>query len=259
MKISIITVSLNNACTIGDTINSVLSQTYENIEYIIVDGKSTDGTVEIIMNYELRIKSEFPNIAFRWISEEDNGLYDAMNKGIAMAIGDVVGILNADDFFTDNLVLERIVAAFSENPDTQATIGNVRFVKNKDLQKTVRYYKSAKFSTWQFRFGFMPPHPSFFTYRQNFQKFGLYKTDYKIAADYELLIRFLYKNKLNFRYLDLDTTKMRLGGTSSASLKNTVLLNREIIRACRENDIHTNFFLLIFKYLIKIWELIFTK
>lgn len=254
MKISIITVSYNSSQHIADTIKSVLSQTYSNIEYIIIDGNSSDNTVSIIKTYEIKFGSRL-----KWISESDKGLYDAMNKGIKMATGDIVGIINSDDFYHENDIVEKIANAFILDKNVEATFGDVRFVNPDNLDKTVRYYRSKNFKPWRFRFGFMPPHPTFFTYKKNFENFGYYRTDYKIAADYELLIRFLYNNKLRYKYLPLDVMKMRTGGASTASIKSNIVLNLEIVRACKENGIYTNMAILIMKYFVKIWELVITK
>jgi glycosyltransferase involved in cell wall biosynthesis len=255
MKISLVTVCYNSASTIRDTLDSVLNQTYPDIEYIVVDGNSKDRTVSIIKEYE----PKFNDRIMRWISEPDKGLYDAMNKGIQMATGDVVGIINSDDFYHRNNIIEKVAAAFIENKNIQAVFGDVRFVNHDNLNKTVRYYSSKHFSIRRFRFGFMPAHPTFFTYKENFERFGYYQTDYIIAADYELLIRFLHKNKLSYKYLPLDFMKMRIGGRSTASFKNRVILNQEIVRSCKENDIYTNLLILSMKYLVKIFELIFIK
>ena len=157
MKISIITVSFNSSETIRDTIESVLNQTYTDIEYIIVDGNSTDNTVEIIKEYEPIFGSRM-----KWISEKDNGLYDGMNKGIKMASGDVVGIINSDDFYHRNDIIQYIASHFIEDKNLQATFADIRFVNPDNLDKTVRYYASKRFKTWRFRFGFMPPHSKFF-------------------------------------------------------------------------------------------------
>jgi len=253
VKISIITVSFNSASTIRDTIDSVLFQTYNDIEYIIVDGQSNDHTVEIIQSYESKFAGRL-----RWISEPDKGLYDAMNKGIQLATGDVIGIINSDDFYHRSDVVELIAEAFTHS-NVQSVFGDVRFVNPTNLDKTVRYYRAKNFNPKRFRFGFMPPHPTFFTYKKNFDQYGYYKSDYKIAADYELLIRFLYKNKLSYRYLALDVMKMRTGGASTASIKSNIILNQEIVRACNENGIYTNMPILMLKYFVKIWELIITK
>jgi glycosyltransferase involved in cell wall biosynthesis len=254
MKISLITVSYNSASTIRNTIDSVLNQIYHDIEYIIIDGDSKDETVSIIKEYEPRF-----NGRMHWTSEKDNGLYDAMNKGIRMATGDVVGIINSDDFYNRNDVIERVVTFFIENKDTQVVFGDVRFVNPDNLNKTIRYYSSKNFSPKRFRYGFMPAHPTFFTYRQNFEKFGYYQTNYRIAADYELLIRFLYKKKLTYKYLPIDFLKMRTGGLSTASLKSNIIINKEIVRACKENGIWTCLPLIYLKYVIKVFELINTE
>ena len=253
MKISLITVTFNSDRTLCDTIQSVISQHFTNIEYIIVDGFSQDDTIEIIKKYEPLFQGRL-----KWISEKDNGLYDAMNKGICMATGDIVGIINSDDFYHRNDIITKVSEAF-ENADIQAIYGDVRFVNPQNLDKTVRYYSSKRFTPEMFRFGFMPAHPTFFTYRKYFEEFGYYKTDYKIAADYELLIRFLYVHQLKSKYLPFDFMKMRTGGTSTASIKSNILLNKEIVRACKENGIWTCMPLLFLKYLVKVFELLFVK
>ena len=247
MKVSIITTSFNSASTIKDTIDSVLSQDYKNLEYIIADGGSNDGTVDILKSYE------DPRI--RWISEPDKGIYDGMNKGIQLATGEVVGILNSDDFYKNDSVISAVVNGFSDN-HTEAVFGDVRFVNPDNLTRTVRYYSSKRFTPGKFRFGFMPAHPTFFTKKKWFDKLGYYQTDYKIAADYELLIRFLYKHKLPYKYLPLDMIVMRTGGASTKSLKSNYILNKEIVRGCKENGITTFMWLLTFKYFIKVFELI---
>lgn len=253
MKFSLITVAYNSSKTISDTIQSVLNQTYNDIEYVIVDGNSTDNTLEIVKSYETEFRGRM-----RWICEPDMGLYDAMNKGIKMATGDIVGIINSDDFYHKNDIIKQVADAFIDK-NVQVVFGDVRFVKNEELNKTVRYYSSKWFRPSLFRFGFMPAHPTFFTYKSNFDSFGYYKTDYKIAADYELLIRFLYSRKLLYKYIPVDFMKMRIGGKSTASFMSNIISNREIVRACKENGIYTNFPILLLKYIVKIWELILIK
>lgn len=253
MKLSIVTVTYNSGITLRDTIQSVLFQSYPDIEYLLVDGLSRDNTVEIIKEYEPQFSSRI-----KWISEKDSGLYDAMNKGIRMATGDIVGIINSDDFYHRTDILAKVADAFQDKT-VQAVYGDVRFVNPDNLDKTVRYYSSKNFSPKLFRYGFMPAHPTFFTYRKYFDEFGYYKTDYRIAADYELLIRFLYTHHLKAQYLPLDFMKMRTGGASTASFKSNLLLNKEIVRACRENGIWTCMPLLFLKYFIKVFELIFTR
>lgn len=254
LKISVITVAYNSESTIQDTISSVLSQTYPDIEYIVVDGNSSDKTMQIVQSFA----SSF-GTRMKWISEKDKGLYDAMNKGIQMATGDVIGIINSDDFYHRNDIIEKVADAFQQNRETEAVFGDVVFVHPDKLDKTVRYYSASVFRPKMFRFGFMPPHPSFFTYKRNFEQFGYYQTDYKIAADYELLIRFLYTKRLKYKYLPVDFLKMRMGGKSTSSVKSNWTLNREIVRACKENNILTSMFLLTFKYLYKIFEFIIVK
>jgi glycosyltransferase involved in cell wall biosynthesis len=253
MKLSIITVCYNSAATIADTVRSGLSQTYRDVEYIIVDGGSTDDTLAIIKDNQ---KNHSSDIVFKIISEPDNGLYDAMNKGIAMATGEIVGILNSDDFYNHNNCLEQVAQTF-HNENIDACFADVRFVNPDDLTKTVRYYSSAKFSPRLFRFGFMPAHPTFFVRRKYFNTIGCYKTDYTIAADFELLLRFLYTNRLSYHYIPIDMIKMRTGGASTKSLKSNYILNKEIVRACCENGVYTNLPLLSLKYFVKIFELIF--
>jgi glycosyltransferase involved in cell wall biosynthesis len=253
LKFSIITVAFNSELTIRDTFDSVLAQTYTEIEYLVIDGNSSDSTVSIIKEYEPKFKGRMS-----WVSEADNGLYDAMNKGISMASGDIVGIINSDDFYHRNDSISLIAKAFDDR-SIQATVADVRFVKPDNLNKTVRYYSSKYFSPNLFRFGFMPAHPSFFSYKHNFEIFGSYKTNYKIAADFELLIRFLYTHELKFKYLPIDVMKMRTGGASTKSLKSNWILNAEIVRACKENNIYTNIFILFFKYFVKVFELIIIK
>ena len=254
MKISIITVCYNSEKYIQSTIESVLNQTYENIEYIVIDGCSNDGTVTIIKEYE----SKF-NGRMKWISEPDKGIYDAMNKGIKMATGDVVGILNSDDFYIENTVIEQVADTFTQNKETQIVFGDVLFVKPDNLDKTVRYYRSKNFTPKRFRFGFMPAHPTFFTYKTHFDKIGYYKIKYTIAADFELLLRFMLLNKLKYNYIPLVFMKMRTGGISTKSYKSKIILNKEIARACKENGIKTNMFYIYSKYFIKIFEFVFKK
>lgn len=179
MKVSIITVTFNSVDTLAMTIDSVLRQTYQDIEYIVKDGGSTDKTIDVIKEYEPMFHGRM-----KWVSAKDKGIYDGMNKGIEMATGNIVGILNSDDFFTDNHVIEKIADAFNEKK-VDAIYGDVHFVKGSNLKKSIRYYSSRLFCPFWLRFGFMPAHPSFYVRRDVFSKVGLYKTDYKIGADFE--------------------------------------------------------------------------
>jgi glycosyltransferase involved in cell wall biosynthesis len=244
-SVSIVTVSYNCKETISDTIKSVLAQTYSKIEYIVIDGASNDRTTDVIKS--------FGNSISKFISEPDRGIYDAINKGIKLATGDIIGILNSDDFFYDNGVVEKIVNAFYNN-EIDAITGDVQFVDRINTSKITRYYSSKKFSISKFKYGFMPAHPSFYVKRELFEKLGYYKTDYKIGADFELLIRFLYINKIRFRYLEMPFVSMRTGGVSNKSIFSNYTLNKEILRACKENGIHTNYLNIYSKYFLKMFE-----
>jgi glycosyltransferase involved in cell wall biosynthesis len=246
MRISIITATYNSSAHIADCVKSVNDQTYNNIDHIIIDGASKDNTLEIIKS--------IPNRVVKIVSEPDKGIYDAMNKGIKVATGDVIGILNSDDFFTSNDVIETVVEAFKNN-DIDALYGDVHFVHPNNLSKSVRYYSSAVFKPSLFRFGFMPAHPSFYMKRDCYEKHGLYALDYKIASDYDLLIRYLYKERIRYKYLKKDFVTMRTGGISTENFNSRVTLNKEIVKACKKYGIYTNMFLLSLKYFYKIFEL----
>lgn len=245
-KISIITATFNSSAHIADCVKSVNDQTYHDIEHIIVDGASKDNTLDIV--------NGIPNRVVKIVSEPDKGIYDAMNKGIQAATGDVIGILNSDDFFTSDDVIQTVVNSF-ENNDIDALYGDVHFVSPDNLSKSVRYYSSSVFKPSLFRFGFMPAHPSFYMKKECYDKYGLYALDYKIASDYDLLIRYLYKKKIKYKYIKKDFVTMRTGGASTENFNSRVTLNKEIVRACRKYGIYTNMFMLSLKYLYKIFEL----
>lgn len=247
MKVSIITATWNSDKTLRDSIDSVLKQSYKDIEYIIIDGASKDNTINIIKEYEPLF-----NGRLKWISEKDKGIYDAMNKGIRMATGDVVGILNSDDFFTSNDVIEKIVDEFADNID--AVYGDIHFVNHGNLQKCVRYYSSKIFKRNLMRMGFIPAHPSFYCRKECFEKFGYYKTDYKIAADFDLLLRFIYVNRIRIKYLPVDMVTMRTGGASTDGVKSRIVMMNEHLRSFKENGIRTNRFILSLRYFYKITE-----
>ena len=246
MKITLITACYNSAATIRTALESVLRQTWPEIEYCVIDGGSADGTVEILREVE----SEFGG-RMRWLSEPDGGFYDALNKGIRMATGEVIGILNADDFFAADDVLAEVARTFAD-PAVDCVFGDVRFVNASDLTTTVRYYSSKYFRPWMARFGYMPAHPTFYCRRTCFEAFGTYRTDYRIAADHELLVRFLIKEKIRYRYIPKVFTVMRMGGMSTRSVESTLILNRENIRACRANGLYSNGIMQLGKYLFKI-------
>lgn len=250
MKISLITVTFNSDATLRNTIQSVLFQTYNNIEYIVIDGQSKDKTVEIIKEYEPLFKGRM-----KWLSEKDNGLYDAMNKGIRMATGDVVGILNSDDFFTSMSVLESVSKEMATET-VDAIYGDIHFVHAENLDKCVRYYSSKIFHRKLMRLGFIPAHPSFYCRKECFEKFGLYKTDYKICADFDLLLRFIYVHRINIRYLPVDMVTMRMGGVSTSGVKSRLLAMNEHLRSFKENGVKSNRFLLSLRYVYKLKEYI---
>jgi glycosyltransferase involved in cell wall biosynthesis len=226
MKISLITVCYNSAATIEKTILSVAGQTYANIEYIIVDGNSNDGTLSIIRNHEDKIT--------HWISEPDRGLYDAMNKGIKMATGDLVGILNSDDTFYSDTILEEIAAFHTANA-IAASVGNI--MQHQENGKVVRVYSSKYWSPEKLKIGFMPPHPSIFFKRELFEKFGLYELGFIIGADYELITRFFLKERINWNYSGITTTAMLVGGLSSSGTSSYKLITKEIQKALEMNGI----------------------
>lgn len=250
MKVSIVTVVYNGEQYIEDCIQSVLAQNYPDIEYVVIDGGSKDSTVEKISKYADQIA--------HFVSEPDKGIYDAMNKGIRAATGDIVGILNADDFYSSHDAIAKVVETFLEK-GVEATFADVRFIKENDKNKTIRYYSSAKWYPEKFARGYMPAHPTFFTYRKYFASYGLYRTDMRIAADYELLIRFLYKEKLTYAYINACLITMRLGGISTNGLKSLLLLNKEILQGCQINEVKTNYLKIYSKYFSKIIEYIYPR
>ncbi|GGF31778.1 glycosyltransferase family 2 protein [Echinicola rosea] len=247
MKVSLVTACYNSADTLQDTIDSICRQLYDDIEYIVVDGGSTDGTLEIIQRNA--------NCIDYWISEPDNGLYDAMNKGIRAATGDVVGIINSDDFYHRDDAISRVVDCF-ERTGKDCVYADVRFVSPENLEKTVRYYSSKRFHHGLFKKGLMPAHPTFFTYKKYFDELGYYRTDYRIAADFELLLRYLYKYGLTYAYMPVDLIKMRTGGVSTQYLKNNWTINRENLKACRDHGLYTNYFHLYSRYFNKVFEFV---
>uniref|UniRef100_A0AB33IZ27 Glycosyltransferase family 2 protein n=4 Tax=unclassified Prevotella TaxID=2638335 RepID=A0AB33IZ27_9BACT len=251
MKVSIITATFNSKLTLPDTIESVFKQTYSDIEYLIIDGESSDGTVDVIKHYEDIFQGKL-----RWISEKDNGIYDAMNKGIKMSTGDIVGILNSDDYFTSDTVVESFVKEFSDKT-IDAVYGDIHFIRNGIPDKIIRYYSSAMFQPFLLRFGFMPAHPSFYVRREVYHRVGLYKTDYKIGADFEMMVRIFKKFNTNARYIAMDFVTMRIGGASTKNMGSRYTLLIEDARACRENGIYTNPFFIGLKYIFKLFELRF--
>jgi len=250
LKVSIITVSFNSAKTIADTIESVLSQDFPEIEYIIVDGNSSDDTVKIIRQYENRIS--------KWISEKDQGMYDAMNKGIAMATGDVIGILNSDDVYMNSHVISEMMKLLHEK-NAQVVFADLILVDQNNDNQVLRYYDSSHFHPDKFRWGWMPAHPTVFVKRELYQVVGPFSTNYQIAADYEMLIRILAVQKAPYAYLPKPVVRMRSGGASTAGLSRNWILNKEIIQACQENGIYSNMAMLLLKIPAKLWGRWFPK
>lgn len=247
MKLSIITVCYNSANTIRDTIESVFSQDHCDIEYIVIDGGSKDGTQAIVESYGERIS--------RFISEPDKGLYDAMNKGVALATGDVIGILNSDDFYEDSTSASSVVKAFERHSESDVVFGDVVFVNAPDLQKVTRFYRGNRFTPWKLRFGWMPPHPATFIRKSAYTKVGLYSLKYRISADYEFFVRLFMVQRLKYSYLDKVLVRMRSGGASTGGLKSSLKLNMEIVEACRANGVYTNLPLVLLKLPFKLYEL----
>lgn len=247
MKITIVTTTYNSADTVRHTFESVLAQTHKDIEYWVIDGGSEDDTLGLIKEYEPLFDGRM-----KWVSEPDNGLYDALNKGISRATGDVVGILNSDDFYTSHTVLEQVAAGFSD--DVDAVYGDIHFVRPSDLGKCVRYYSSKLFRPWALRFGFMPAHPSFYVRREVYERCGGYALDYKLAADYDMMVRLFYKEKIRYRYLSVDMVTMRTGGMSTKNVRNRLLLTKEDVKACRRYGLYSNFLMCSCKYAVKLFE-----
>ncbi len=247
--ITIITATLNCAGTLRDTLESVLAQTFCDYEYIVVDGGSQDETLKIIKEYEPRFSGKL-----KWTSEPDKNLYDALNKGIGMAMGDVVGILNADDFYSSPNILVT-VARTMEDRNIEAVYGDVHYVRREETDKTVRYYSSRIFRPWLMRLGFMPAHPSFYCRRECFLTHGLYDTSFRVAADFELLLRIIYLGHIHMRYLPLDFVTMRRGGISSSGMRSYLQIMRDHLRALKKNGVYSNVLLLSLRYIYKVWEL----
>ena len=247
MKISIITATYNSGATLRDTFESVLHQSYKDIEYIVIDGNSSDNTLEIIKEYEPLFDGKMS-----WISEPDKGIYDAMNKGIKMATGDVIGILNSDDFYTSLDILERVATSIDE---VDAVYGDIHYVNDKDLTKCVRYYSSKSFKRWKMLMGFMPAHPSFYCRRAVYSRYGLFDLDFKVAADFEQLLRLIYVNKIMIKYLPMDFVTMRTGGASTSGFQSHKRIIRDHMLAYRKNNVHSNYMFEGVRYLSKIFDI----
>ncbi len=250
MKISIITTTYNSEATIRNTLESVLGQTWKNIEYIIIDGASTDKTPTIVQSYA---KDFGDRLVFK--SEPDKGIYDAMNKGLLLATGDVVGVLNSDDFFTTPTILETVAKEF-QSQSIDAVYGDVHYVTPNNLKRCVRYYSSKNFSLNRMRMGFMPAHPSFYCRRKVYADYGVFDISYKVAADFELLLRLLYVHKIKTHYIPLDFVTMRTGGISNAGWRSHYNIMRDHRRALKNNGVPSSYWRLSMRYFSKVMELL---
>jgi len=245
MKVTIITVTLNSDKFLEDCIKSVLGQTYQDIEYIIVDGKSSDNTVSIIRKYESNIT--------KWVSEKDTGMFDALNKGMALASGDIIGVLHSDDVFNSKDVVEKVVNAFIEQ-QVDSLYGDLEYVYPEDTDKIYRIWKGKPFDRKLFNSGWMPAHPTFYFKKELVSKYGGYVTHYFSSSDYELMARYLYKNKVSSYYLPMLITRMRRGGLSNNSLFKRLRANRRDYLAMKVNGIPFSFFVSILKPLSKLHQ-----
>lgn len=251
MKISLITATYNSAETLRDTMLSVLRQTFKDIDYIIIDGNSKDDTMDIVKELEPEFEGRL-----RWVSEPDRGIYDAMNKGVRMAQGDIVGILNSDDFFASDDVLKKVDDAFTKNPTIEGVYADVRYVDWNDTGKTVRMFSGKDFRREKLCWGKMPPHPSFYVRRECYDRYGLYSLDYPICADYDMFVKMIWEGDIKTLYVDDVFVNMRSGGTSSNGIGVHRKIMRERMRCVREHDMPSNFFKQTSRYFEKILSII---
>lgn len=247
MKISVITVAYNSANTIADTMDSVAMQTYADVEHLVVDGASKDDTVKIAQ------ARGTPRTLIR--SEPDKGIYDAMNKGLARATGDIVCFLNADDAYADPEVLTRVAYEMQQHR-LDALFGDVIFFKPDAPQRTVRRYRSDRFHPNRLAYGWMPAHPALFMKRSIYEQLGGFRTHFRIAGDFDFIARAFGPGRLRYRHLPDIMVRMQAGGVSNAGLRSKWLLNREVLQSCRENGIQTNLFKILSKYPAKLMELL---
>lgn len=253
MTISIITATFNSEKTLRSTFDSILMQTYKEYEVIVVDGNSKDNTINIIKEYEIKF-----NKRMRWISERDNGIYDAMNKGIAMAKGEIVGILNSDDFFYDDKVLEEINNGFINN-NTECVFGNLVYVDANKTDVILRIWKGSEYREGRFKYGWVPAHPTFYVKRECYLKYGNYDLSYQVSADFELMLRFLAKHKIKSTYINRYFVRMRMGGESNSSVRNIIIGNQNIMRAFKKNDVKSTVFYPAFRLLPKVLQRVSIK
>lgn len=260
MKISVITATWNSGRTIGDTLRSVFNQSFTNVEHIIKDGGSKDDTLEICKNFEQKYyKDECKGRTINILSDKDKGIYDAMNQGVKAATGDVIGILNSDDFYTSDDVLARVAEEFEKNPELEAVYGDIHFVKDENLKKCTRYFSSRYFRPWALRFGFMPAHPSFYVRREVYEKYGLYDLDFRTSSDFEMMVRLFVKEKIRSKYVNKDFVTMRAGGESTAGLEAKRKVNRDIAGSLKKHGVYSNQFFQSLRYFWRIGEIVYTK
>jgi glycosyltransferase involved in cell wall biosynthesis len=248
LKISIITVVYNNERTIREAIECVLSQSYNNIEYIIIDGGSSDNTVNII--------NEYKNKLGYFISEKDKGIYHAMNKGINAATGDIIGILNSDDLYNNNTIIEEIIGYFINNSELDLVYGDLFYVKSENTNNVVRKWVSKQYYVKYFENGNVPPHPSLFVKRKVYEQAGVFNLEFKLAADYEFMLRIFKKHIFTSKYLNKVIVKMRLGGATNQSLSNIKRQNIEILNAWRHNELKPPFLLMPFRLFKRLMQFI---
>lgn len=249
LKVTLITVSFNSGRTILATLDSVAAQRFSELEYIIVDGGSTDATMSHV--------ASFSDLVSEAISESDEGIYDAMNKGLLRATGEIVGILNSDDFYLHPNVLSEVEAIFSADPALDVVLGDVDFVSDRDLGKPVRQYRAGGFRPWMLRFGLMPPHPAVFIRRSAYERVGFYKLGYKIAADFDFLVRLLLIDGAKYRIINKYWVRMRTGGASTAGWQSNLISTREMLRSLRENGIFSCTPMLLLRLPIKFFRQVF--
>ncbi len=251
MKITIITTAWNRGKTIRDTMLSVLAQSYQDFEHIIVDGNSSDDTLSIIKELE-----PLYNGRLRYISEPDNGIYDAMNKGLRLASGDVIGTLNSDDFFSSDDILQTVADSFA---DVDAIYGDVHYIRGNNVHDGVRYYSSRRFRRWMMCMGFMPAHPSFYCRKEIYDKFGHFDLDFKIASDFELTLRFIYLHNIRTRYIRKNFVTMRIGGASTSGIGSHRQIFKDHLHAYRKNKVYSNYLLEGCRYAFKLAEISYYK
>ena len=251
VKMSLVTVCFNSESTIKTTLDSVADQDFPSLEYIVVDGGSTDATLQILKNYS-RLQIQFQ-------SEPDDGIYDAMNKGIALCTGDIVGVLNSDDYYAHSNVLTEVVETFGSDEGLDAVLGDVEFVDYAQPYKVVRRYLTGRFKPWMFRWGLMPPHPGVFVRKTAYDRVGTYKLGYKIAADFDFLIRLMLLDRCKFKIVNRIWVRMRTGGVSTSGLKSNMISTEEMKRSLQENGLFASNLMLLCRLPFKLITQVFRK